>query len=47
VKYTIPLSDFTEVDFTQLTVPFAFWNPVNIDGGNVAAAILIDDLLYE
>jgi hypothetical protein len=47
VKYTIPLSDFTEVDFTRLTVPFAFWNPVNIDGGNVAAAILIDDLLYE
>jgi hypothetical protein len=47
VKYTIPLSDFTEVDFTQLTVPFAFWNPVNADGGNVAAAIVIDDLLYE
>ena len=47
VKYTIPLSDFSEVDFTELTVPFAFWNPVDADGRNVAATILIDDLLYE
>jgi beta-glucanase (GH16 family) len=47
VKYTIPLSDFIDVEFTQLTVPFALWNPVDADGGNVAASIIIDNLLYE
>ena len=47
VEYTIPLSDFAGLDLTQLTIPFAMWNPQNSDAQFVPFRVLIDRLYFE
>jgi hypothetical protein len=44
VEYTIPLSDFAGLDFTDIKIPFAFWNPVDASGGFPAGDVLIDNI---
>ncbi|MFK7949692.1 MAG: family 16 glycosylhydrolase [Saprospiraceae bacterium] len=44
VEYTIPLSDFVGLDFTDINIPFAFWNPVDASGAFPAADVLIDNI---
>ena len=50
--YTLPLSDFVTVDFTQASA-FGFWHPFSNAiydeslGHYVAAHILIDDIHFE
>lgn len=46
VEYTIPMADFTGLDFSDLKIPFAIWNPVDSDGNFVAATVLIDNLHF-
>jgi beta-glucanase (GH16 family) len=43
-QYRIPLADFTDVDLTQLRIPFAVWNPM---GGGGSGEILIDKIRFE
>ena len=44
VEYTIPLADFVGLDFTEIKIPFAFWNPVDAGGGFPAADVLLDNI---
>ena len=46
VEYTIPLDDFTGLDLTQITIPFAIWNPVGSYQNFVAATVLIDNVYF-
>lgn len=46
VEYTIPLTDFPEVDFTGLTIPFSIWNPQDISDAFVEATVLIDNIYF-
>jgi hypothetical protein len=46
VEYTIPLADFTGLDLTQVTIPFAIWNPVGSYQNFVAATVLIDNVYF-
>ncbi len=50
VKYTVPISDFSGLDLTKLSIPFALWNPKDADDGAedyLEADILIDDIHME
>jgi hypothetical protein len=40
------LADFTDLDFTELKIPFAIWNPVDSNGNFVTATVLIDNLHF-
>jgi beta-glucanase (GH16 family) len=46
VEYTIPLADFTGLDLTQVTIPFAIWNPKGAYQNFVAATVLIDNVYF-
>ena len=46
VEYTIPLSDFADVDFTEITIPFSLWNPQDAELNYVSGAILIDNIYF-
>ncbi len=46
VEYTIPLADFTGLDLTQITIPFAIWNPKGAYQNFVAATVLIDNVYF-
>ncbi len=46
-EFSIPLSDFTGLTFTNLTIPFAMWNAQDADGKYVKARVLIDDIRFE
>jgi len=46
VEYTIPLSDFTDLDFTEVRIPFALWNPVDVNGEFSAFDILVDNIYW-
>lgn len=44
VEYTIPISDFIDLDLTEIKIPFALWNPVDAAGEFQAIDILIDNI---
>jgi len=44
VEYTVPLSDFTGLDLTNLSVAFALWNAVDSNQGYVAADVHVDNI---
>lgn len=44
VEYTIPLSDFVGLDFTDIKIPFAIWNPVDAAGAFPAAEVFLDNI---
>jgi len=46
VEYVIPLSDFEGLDLIQLSIPFAIWNPMDVNGEFIAATVLIDNLHF-
>ena len=46
VEYTIPLTDFTGLDLTGLTVPFSIWNPQDATDAFVEATVLIDKIYF-
>lgn len=46
VEYTIPLADFTGLDLSQITIPFAIWNPMGSYQNYVAAKVLIDNVYF-
>jgi beta-glucanase (GH16 family) len=45
-EYTIPLADFTGLDRTAVTIPFAIWNPKNAYDAFVIATVLIDNVYF-
>jgi len=47
VEYSIPLTSFTGLKFTNLTIPFAIWNPQDAAKKFVKAKVLIDDIRFE
>ena len=46
MEYTIPLADFTDLDFTEIRIPFAFWNPVDASGGFSPFDVLVDNIYW-
>lgn len=47
VEYTIPLADFTDLDFTSIRIPFALWNPQNVNDEFTAFDVLVDNIYWE
>lgn len=47
VEYSIPLADFQGLTLTEVHIPFAFWNPQDINEDYVGGAVLIDNLFLE
>jgi hypothetical protein len=47
-EYTIPLADFTALglDLSQLTIPFALWNPEGAPGVYTNADVLVDNVHF-
>jgi beta-glucanase (GH16 family) len=47
-EYTIPLADFTAQNFvlSNVSIPFALWNPKDASGSVVAAEVLIDNIHF-
>lgn len=46
IEYSIPLVDFIGLDITEITIPFAIWNPQDADQGFVEATVLIDNVYF-
>jgi hypothetical protein len=46
VEYTIPLADFDGLDFTDIRIPFALWNPVDLSSSFTALDILVDNIYW-
>ncbi len=46
LEYTIPLSDFTGLDLTQISIPFSMWNPVDASQEFVVGTVMIDGILF-
>lgn len=57
-EFTLPLADFAccivdnqgntnDLDLTDVSVPFAIWNPADADGAFPAAEILFDNIRFE
>lgn len=44
VEYSIPFADLTNLDITNLSVPFAFWNPIDDEGEFLKGIVLIDNV---
>lgn len=46
IEYNIPLSDFTELDLTDLKIPFSMWNPQDVSETIIPARVLIDNIYF-
>lgn len=46
-EYTIPLSDFAGVDFSETRIPFAIWNAVDGGGSFAPATVYVDQVYFE
>ena len=46
IEYTIPLTDFTDLDLNEITIPFAIWNPQDANEAIIPARILIDNVYF-
>ena len=46
LEYTIPLSDFSNLDLSQVSIPFAFWNPQDSGENFTGGTVLIDNLYF-
>jgi beta-glucanase (GH16 family) len=47
VQYTIPLADFTGLDFSAIKIPFSLWNPKDANGEYPVVDILLDNIYWE
>jgi hypothetical protein len=46
LEYSIPLTDFEGLDISQLTIPFAMWNPKDADDNFAVSRLLIDNIHF-
>jgi len=46
MEYRIPLVDFMELDISQISIPFAIWNPKDVDDNFAVSTVLIDNLHF-
>jgi len=46
VEYTIPLADFTDLDLSEVSIPFAIWNPQDVNQNFATATLLIDNVYF-
>lgn len=46
MEYSIPLSDFTDLDLSEISIPFAIWNPQDANQTIIPARVLIDDVYF-
>lgn len=46
LEYGIPLTDFEGLDISQLTIPFAMWNPKDADDNFAVSRLLIDNIHF-
>jgi len=46
MEYTIPLEDFTDLDLSEISIPFAIWNPQDANQEFVTATVLIDNVYF-
>lgn len=47
VQYTIPLTDFVDLDFSAIKIPIALWNPVDVNGEFLVVDVLLDDIYWD
>ena len=47
MEYTIPMSDFVDLDITDLSIPFALWNPWDADNAYLECEVLLDNIYFE
>lgn len=47
IEYRIPMTDFAGLDLTDVRIPFALWNPVDINDGYLAGIVLLDNIYFE
>ncbi len=45
-EYSIPLSDYAGVNFSEITIPFSIWNPQDANDAFVGGTVLIDNLYF-
>ena len=45
-EYSIPLTDFIGLDLTEISIPFAMWNPKDANQDFVIGTILIDNIYF-
>ena len=46
LEYSVPLSDFSGLDLTQISIPFAVWNPQDKNQNFVAGSLYIDRIYF-
>lgn len=47
VEYTIPLSDFTNLDLNSVRIPFAMWNAVDAAGSFSPTTVYVDQVYFD
>ena len=47
VEYIIPISDFMDLDLTEIKIPFALWNVVDDSGSFTQVDVIIDNVYWE
>jgi len=45
-EYSIPLSDFSGLELSEISIPFSMWNPQDTDENFVVGTVLIDNLYF-
>lgn len=46
LEYSIPIAHFTDLDLTELRIPFSLWNPVDENGDYVRVDIILDNVYF-
>lgn len=46
MEYSIPMTDFVDLDFSEIKIPFALWNPKDEDGSFSPFDVLIDNIYW-
>lgn len=46
-EYTIPITDFSGLDLSDLKIPFALWNPKAADDSYWVGEVLLDNVYFE
>jgi hypothetical protein len=45
-EFVVPLADFEGLDLTEISIPFAVWNPKDADGVITDGVVLIDNVYF-
>ncbi|PLX11855.1 MAG: hypothetical protein C0598_07165, partial [Marinilabiliales bacterium] len=46
MEYSIPLADFSGLDLTEITIPFAMWNPQDVNQNFIEGPVYIDRIYF-